>query len=82
MDVQIEKVENHYGFITAWVAPYRTTDHYGNEVEVTEWYVNGCLYTAEGFKVKKDGTLYARKSSLSVKVPANVQQALDSFSQD
>lgn len=82
MDVQVIEVRKAYGFIIADVEPYRTTDYItGKEVEVREFYINGCLYTCEGFRVKKDGTLYAGKSCVSVRIPANVKQALDSFSQ-
>lgn len=83
MDVRIIEVTRHYGLITAWVEPYRTVDYLtGKEIEVHMFYLNGCLTTCEGYRVKKDGNLYAGMSCVSVRTPKNVKDALDSFSQD
>lgn len=76
----ITRAFNHYGLPTVFVEDYAAVNvNTGSSCFVTEWYYNGGMVTAEGFKVRKDGTRYARKCSLSVTPPANVRAALDNI---
>ena len=62
--------------VVVTVEPYRTTDYAGNPVEVHVIYGNGGLITAEGVRIKKNGTPYARRQTVNVTIPANVRAAL------
>lgn len=76
----ITEATTHYGFKIVFVENYAAVDATtGVPCIVTEWYENGCLISAEGFKVRKDGTPYARKCSLRVTAPDNVRAALASI---
>ena len=67
----------HYGFPTVWVTEYQTTDRQGNPVIVDTFYQNGFLITAEGYRVRKDGSPYARHQAVDVLIPAEVASALE-----
>ena len=75
----IESAAIHYGFATVWVTEYATTDRQGNPVIVDSFYRNGCLITAEGYRVRKDGTPYARRQVVDVVAPIEVVTALESL---
>lgn len=81
MDIRIKAVKDHYGFITAFVEHgQRMTDVDGVEFMPDVFYFNGGnRITCEGFKVKKDGTLYARGCCMIVHTPENVKKALHDF---
>lgn len=57
------------------VEPYRVATRSG-AVVVAMFYGNGSLITAEGWKIKKDGTPSARRQVVPVPIPANVRKAL------
>ena len=78
-NTQIESAAIHYGFPTVRVTEYATTDRQGNPVIVDTFYRNGFHITAEGYRVRKDGTPYARHQVVNVSVPSEVVSALDSM---
>lgn len=76
----IVKAEMHYGIPTVWVESYEATDRAtGSPVVVEMFYVNGCLITAEGARVRKDGQRYSRSQCVTVPTPENVRAALDAL---
>lgn len=79
-DAIIKEAKLHYGLKIVWTEDYPAVDAAtGTPCFVTEWYVNGSLITAEGFKVRKNGTRYARKQALRVPTPDNVRAALSAI---
>lgn len=71
------RYDQSIGDLLVTVEPYRTTDSItGDAVEVATFYGNGGLITAEGFRVRKNGALYARRQVITVRVPAAVREAL------
>ena len=76
----IRTARNHYGYPTVWVESYRTTDIYGDEVEVDSFLLNGPAWPeASGSKIRKDGERAHRQVTLNVVIPENVRAALDAI---
>jgi hypothetical protein len=75
---RILNAEVHYGTPTVHVEPYRITDRYGDEYEITYFWLNGPGWPqAAGFKIRKDGLRANRRlQNIDVAKPANVVAAL------